>query len=355
MADNLKPAEKLLGRELPDGWKVVEKIPRDLTKETGGRFSVGYVVERAERKAFLKALDLSAALAAKDKVAEQIFALTAEYLFERDILEVCGKERLSRIVQILGHGEITVDDSLPLGTGRVFYLIFELANADVRKHLAFAGRIDDIWKLRTLHEIAVGMQQLHTKGIAHQDVKPSNVLLFERFGTKLGDLGRSVSTARPSLHDGFSLVGDYGYAPPEALYGFRPTEWVDGRDASDLYLVGSMIVFLFTGQSMTSALIAHLAEDYRPRILKGKWAGSYQDALPYLLDAFDKAVNALRLAFPKEVAGDLEAAVRQMCHPEPKQRGHPEARASAGRPVGIDRYISLFNKLSYRIERSPAA
>ena len=234
-----RPAERLLGLTLPDGWKVVERVTRDISKETGGRFSVGYIVENNGTRAFLKALDLSAALSARENVAENIFALTAEYLFERDILEVCGRERLSRIVHILGHGEVTVDMALPHGVGRVLYLVFELANADVRKHLAFAGQVDELWKLRTLHQIVVGLQQLHTKGIAHQDVKPSNVLLFEQYGSKLGDLGRAVLSGKASLHDSYQVAGDFGYAPPEALYGFRPSEWVDSRDASDLYLVGS--------------------------------------------------------------------------------------------------------------------
>jgi len=347
-----KPAERLLGLTLPEGWKVVERVERDLSKETGGRFSVGYIVERNETRAFLKALDLSAALAAKDKMAEHVFALTAEYLFERDILKVFGEERLSRIVKILASGEITVDTSLPQGTGTVLYLVFELASADVRKHLAFAGLVDSLWKLRTLHQITVGLQQLHTKGIAHQDVKPSNVLLFERFGTKLGDLGRAVSTTKPSLHDAYLIPGDHGYAPPEVLYGYRPTEWVDGRDASDLYLVGSMAVFLFAGRSMTNALFEQLETEYVPRALNGKWNGSYQDVKPYLLDGFDRAVRRISPAFPENMLDVLDTAVRQMCHPDPHLRGHPDARNSVGRPVGVDRYVSLFDRLATRTEAS---
>src|SRR5690606_38946951 len=75
----------------------------------------------------------------------------------------------------------------------VYYLIFELADGDVREHINFSDSIDIAWKLRSLHNIVTGINQLHSIDIAHQDIKPSNVFVYDKLTSKLGDLGRSLS------------------------------------------------------------------------------------------------------------------------------------------------------------------
>lgn len=73
------------------------------------------------------------------------------------------------------------------GFTKVFYLIFELADGDIRRHLAVQESLDLAFVLRTLHHVAVGLDQLHRADIAHQDLKPSNVLIYTKeMGAKQG-------------------------------------------------------------------------------------------------------------------------------------------------------------------------
>ena len=67
--------------------------------------------------------------------------------------------------------------------------------------------------------MAVGLKQLHGIKISHQDLKPSNVLLYnEGFVSKIGDLGRSLCADIDAPHDnGINFPGDFTYAPPEYL------------------------------------------------------------------------------------------------------------------------------------------
>ncbi len=57
----MRPAEALEGLDLPKGWHVESILHRPPTA-TGGKFSVGYrVVNESGKRAYLKALDFSAA------------------------------------------------------------------------------------------------------------------------------------------------------------------------------------------------------------------------------------------------------------------------------------------------------
>ena len=93
---------------------------------------------------------------------------------------------MDRVVTALEDGGIKVDDGV---FGTVNYLIFEPADGDIRRHLALPQRVEIAWILRSLHHIATGLLQLHSSKVAHQDVKPSNVLVFDRKISKVSDLG----------------------------------------------------------------------------------------------------------------------------------------------------------------------
>jgi hypothetical protein len=91
------PAQFLVDVELEGGWKVIQKVePGPLA--TGGRFSVGYIVQRSDgKKAYLKALDFSAAFQQPD-FPRALEDMTSAYNFERDLLKKCKTRKMHRIV-----------------------------------------------------------------------------------------------------------------------------------------------------------------------------------------------------------------------------------------------------------------
>ncbi len=194
------PAYKLEGLELDDGWIVDARIGAS-ADATGGQFSCGYPVQKRDgSKVFLKALDFSRALRSPDP-ASALQSLTEAYNFERNLLRQCKQRRMDRIVSAIADGKITVNESY---LGVVQYLIFEHAESDLRLHLNSMDKIETAWKLRSLHHIATGLKQLHGSDIAHQDLKPSNVLVFnDDLGdtSKLADLGCASVKASSSPRD----------------------------------------------------------------------------------------------------------------------------------------------------------
>ncbi len=339
-------ASELLVGEIIDGWKVEERT-KSYPGATGGHFSNSYVVSKNGLSAFLKAMDLHTAIT---KGLDEVQRVTTQFNFEKQLLTLCRDRRLSKIVRLIADGEYIVQN-IPNGLSddlnRVYYLIFELADGDIRKELSFGGVVSYAWKANVLHQIAVALTQLHNNRIAHQDLKPSNVLSFnDEQSFKLADLGRSSSMHISAPTDELLFPGDFNYAPPEYLYRHVPLDFHDRRFGSDAYLLGSMISFLFLGVSALTLTLDRVDNALKP----GIWIGEYSDVLPFLITAHTEATNSMKKYLPINFQDEISTIYFQLCHPDPYIRGYPKARKQVGRPIGLDRYVSKFNLLRHKLK-----
>jgi len=341
-----RPASQLLGLSLEGGWKVTERLKR-LPGQTGGHFSEGYVVVHENgTKAFLKALDYDRAMKASDP-ARALAPLIKRYNFERDLLARC--RNMDRIVKGLEDGTVMVPDE-KRGDQVVQYLIFEFADGgDVRKYLDISQRFDTVWALRSLHHIATGLKQLHSESIAHQDLKPSNVLVFNPEVTKVADLGRACARGVDGPYENRPLAGDPEYAPPELCYNHVLPDWNPRRLGCDVYLLGGMVVFLFARANLTAMIVDNLDPSLRP----GAWQGTYAEVLPYIRNAFESALITFGEDLDRRVPHlkqHLVPIVRELCDPDPTYRGDPKGRKSGANQFSLERYISRFDLLARREE-----
>jgi serine/threonine protein kinase len=339
---NVSPASKLLGLSLDGGWSVSEALPKK-PGQTGGFFSFGYVVRRGNESGFLKALDFSSAFQQPD-AAKALQPMVEAYNFEREVLD--RAKAMDRVVTAIDYGTIAIQ-------GEVFpvqYIIFELAKGDVRLAMDSAKSISASWRLKMLQQTATGLMQLHAAGIAHQDLKPSNVLVFDgRDISKIADMGRSAYRGHAAPHDELPVPGAASYAPPELLYGDVSPAWDVRRRASDLYQLGSMLAFVFASITMTAATLIRMPQPLWPRIFPGgAWGGPYRVILPQVRAAFDEAVLEIADAFPQEFAEELSSLLRYLCDPDPLLRGHPKDRSGGGNPYALQRFVTRFDLLSQR-------
>jgi serine/threonine protein kinase len=347
------PADQLEGMKLDGGYEVRRKIVKK-EGDTGGHFSVCYSVHNNGVDYFLKATDVTFFKGEGDQATRLRDALNV-YTYERNLLEVARMHAMTRVVRVVAAGDISIKIGDP-STGQieipVFYLIFENADGSLRDRMLDTVPVEPIDKLKALQHTALGLRQLHSKEIAHQDLKPSNIVSFvpEKGDAhyKVADLGRASHRDSPALHDSLACPGDRRYAAPETLYGAPANGFDRRRVGTDAYLFGSLIAQIFTSISITTAIVAKLPDSHKP----GAWNDPYDQLLPRLLEAFDEVLEDLKSDWPykkedPQIGAELALAVRQLCYPDPMRRGHPRALGTVD-PLNLDRYVSLLAALVHR-------
>jgi serine/threonine protein kinase len=338
-------AHNLTGITLKSGWRVIEKITKT-DNSTGSFFSVCYKVERDNEICFLKAFDFAKFFQLSEpgkEIVDIMGDMITAFKYERDLSNHCRLKHVTKVSFVKEAGQELVNGySISL----VPYLIFDLADGDVRKQLEFSNKLDFAWKLHSLHDIAVGLKQLHSIEVSHQDLKPSNILVFKS-ESKLGDLGRSMCRNIDGPYSRLAYSGDLNYTPPEIMYRYFDADWHERVFAIDCYLLGSMTVFYFSGISMSALLCKHIPESFRWEI----WKGAFEEIKPYLADAFTKALIEFQESiehpyFKKEVPGIVE----QLCFPFPDRRGHPRTIELKGSNLNLERFVTIFDLLKRRAE-----
>ena len=341
----MSAASELVGLTLPQGWKVTRQLQRPDTG-TGGLFSQSYEVVRGKDKGFLKAFDFSEAFEDGADTVAILDMLLSGYKHEKSILEHCADKRLSRVVLAVDHGQVTVPGyGSDKSKANVFYLIFERAECDIRCQMDTMKRFDAQWSMRALKDISLGLHQLHREMIAHQDTKPSNVLVYPNKIFKIADFGRSSRRGQPAYHDNYKVPGDRTYSAPELLYGHLHPDFTHRRMGSDFYMLGNLASFLFTGRNITGMLLSHLDKSHHPAV----WTGTYDQVLPYLLSAFTKVLEEISAEVDEVVRDDVVRLIRELSNPDLARRGHPRGLGKHDQ-FSLERYVSHLDRVSQKLD-----
>jgi eukaryotic-like serine/threonine-protein kinase len=154
-------------------------------------------------------------------------------------------EREAQVLRGLDHPCIPkLVDSFSDETGDVaFYLVREyLPGLTLAEHVASGQRMTDTSVRRVGLEALDLLEYLHglRPPVIHRDIKPENLLLREGTGDVcLLDFG-GVQAVKRGGRNSSTVVGTYGYMPPEQFLG-------QACPASDLYALGATLLFALTG------------------------------------------------------------------------------------------------------------
>jgi serine/threonine protein kinase/tetratricopeptide (TPR) repeat protein len=120
------------------------------------------------------------------------------------------------------------------------FIVMEYVDGEtLRKKVPFA-KIDDA--LRYAVQIGEALQEAHSKGIVHRDVKCENIMVNSRSQIKVMDFGLAKLKGSLKLTRTSSTVGTLAYMAPEQIQGGT----VDAR--SDIFSFGVVLFEMLTGK-----------------------------------------------------------------------------------------------------------
>ena len=334
--DDTPLASRLLGKTVGK-WEVIEKRKKN-EEDNSGFFSTCYtVIDQEGNKAFLKAYNYYYAFQKKSSSADALKFMTENFTYERDLLNFCAENKMRRIVSAIDSGEyIESGEVIP-----VPYLVFEIAKGNLKsKNLLIDPNLT--WKLLAFHGALVGLRQLHNQKIVHQDIKPSNILIFGQNFSKISDLGSATQLNNKSNWEREDHTGDIRYAPIELLYNYFSPDWETRRFGADFFMMGGLLIYMLTGSNFISLLLLKIPETLYP----AKFDGKFEEIKPYLLNAFYETIAEIKANLPTVIAQDLISVLSELSHPVPEERGNPSRMREVHKQFSLQRYISILARLA---------
>ena len=176
----------------------------------------------------------------------------------------------SRIAVSIRHPNVVAVHNAGEEDGLLFVTMDFIEGTDLRGLLNRQGPLEPEETVDVITQVASALDAAHAKGLVHRDIKPGNVLIGEREGTRhvyLTDFGLSKQMdATSGLTASGAFVGTLDYSAPEQIRGQR----LDAR--TDVYALACVAFELLSGEApfasqeeQVAKLYAHLQEP-APRV-----------------------------------------------------------------------------------------
>ncbi|MDP2885670.1 MAG: serine/threonine-protein kinase, partial [Ignavibacteria bacterium] len=165
-----------------------------------------------------------------------------KFLPERVNKDTTAKDRFLQEAQAaasLNHPNICTIYGVEDVDGSLFIVMEYVEGGTLREKLPFA-KIDDA--IRIAAQIGEALQEAHSKGIVHRDIKADNIMLTSKGQAKVMDFGLAKLKGALKLTRTSSTVGTLGYMAPEQIQGGE----VDHR--SDIFSFGVLLFEMLTGK-----------------------------------------------------------------------------------------------------------
>lgn len=196
--------------------------------------------------------------------------------------------------------------------------------------------------MSAFHGALVGLWQLHKAKIVHQDIKPSNILIFGENYSKISDLGSATKFDNPSNWTRDGHVGDLRYAPVELLYGYCSLDWDTRRYGADLFMMGGILSFMLTDSNFLGLMLSKLPDNNKPF----NFGGKFEEVKSHLMKAYFEALAQIENEIPEKIRKDLIMVLSELSHPIPEERGNPKKLQSKHEQYSLQRYISIIDRLA---------
>lgn len=231
-----------------------------LIGERLGRYQIEALIGRGGMAAVYRAFDP----ALQRRVALKV--LYPQFLADAELVERFRREAITSAS--LDHPNIAPIYDVGEVDGLVYLAMKLLPGPSLAALLLQDGPMAPARVVTLAEELAAALDEAHSHGIIHRDIKPGNVIFDARGHAVLTDFGIAKSLEASSLTESSIIVGTPDYIAPEQIDSrLAPDGKIDGR--ADIYSLGALLYRALTGKrphegSQQSVLLAHL-QDPAPR------------------------------------------------------------------------------------------
>lgn len=165
-------------------------------------------------------------------------------LASADRTDLARVEREARLSARLNHPHVVATFDLVVDTDSdAHWLVMEYVEGTTLDQIVQqTGKLSPDNAAPLLSQAADALVAAHSAGIAHRDVKPSNILVDRSGHVKLTDFGIARFATDPSLTQTGMVTGSPAYLAPEVASGGR------GNAAADVWSLGASIFHVLAGR-----------------------------------------------------------------------------------------------------------
>jgi serine/threonine-protein kinase len=203
----------------------------------------------------------------------------------RDAVALARFEREARLAQGLTTTHVVPILELGESQGLTYLVMPYYPGGSLSLRLRSLGHLSVREALDLAAQLGKGLDALHSEGVLHRDVKPSNVLLDGEGTAALADFGLARAADSTRLTADGQILGTPHYLAPELIEGREATR------RSDVYSLGCVLYECLTGappfgdRRLAEIGFAHLTEVPRdPRELRPELSAEIAHALRSALE-----------------------------------------------------------------------
>ncbi len=183
---------------------------------------------------------MGAVYKARDRMLGRTVAL--KFLPDPLTSDEAGKDRIlheARAAAALNHSNICTVYGVEEHDGRMFIAMEYVDGGTIREKLPYP-RIDDA--VTAAIQIAEALEEAHSRGIVHRDIKADNIMLTSRGQIKVTDFGLAKANSATSPDPVSGTAGTAAYMAPEVIQGGK----TDAR--SDIFSFGVLLYEMLAGR-----------------------------------------------------------------------------------------------------------
>jgi hypothetical protein len=191
------------------------------------------------------------------------------------------REEASALIMLPNHVNLARFVTFDMGTRPLPILVMELVEGVTLERVIESRTFDMRRCLKVLDDVLAGLEAMHSVGLGHLDLKPSNVLLRRGEQGVLVDFGLAGRKVRQGCGTG-------PYGAPE-VWGVLPDGFVPSPAAADIYSFGCVAFEMLTGSVLFDApnevaqITMHVAHDGSPEPMRALMANPAVSALAEIL------------------------------------------------------------------------